>query len=40
MLVAASIFVPLILCYTLWGYIKMWGTLNSGHIKANEHGLY
>ena len=40
MLVAASIFVPLILCYTLWGYFKMWGTLNSDHIKANEHGLY
>lgn len=40
MLVAASIFVPLILCYTLWGYFKMWGTLNADDIKANEHGLY
>lgn len=40
MLVAASIFVPLILCYTLWGYFKMWGTLSAEHIKADEHGLY
>ncbi|MDP9514180.1 cytochrome d ubiquinol oxidase subunit II [Pseudomonas protegens] len=40
MLVVASIFVPLILCYTLWGYFKMWGRLTAGHIKANDHGLY
>lgn len=40
MLVVASIFVPLILGYTLWEYFKMWGRLNAGHIKANDHGLY
>jgi cytochrome d ubiquinol oxidase subunit II len=32
--------VPLILCYTLWGYVRMWGRLNRGHIDANPHGLY
>ena len=27
MFVAAAIFVPIILLYTLWSYIKMWGTV-------------
>lgn len=40
MLVAASIFVPLILCYTLWCYAKMWGTVTPAHINDNPHGLY
>lgn len=40
MLVAACIFVPLILCYTLWGYVKMWGKVTTGHIESNSHGLY
>ncbi len=40
MFVVACIFVPLILCYTLWGYVKMWGRLNRKHIEANSHGLY
>jgi cytochrome d ubiquinol oxidase subunit II len=40
MLVAACIFVPLILCYTLWGYVKMWGKVTTVHIERNSHGLY
>ncbi|WP_213878601.1 cytochrome d ubiquinol oxidase subunit II [Pseudomonas sp. dw_358] len=40
MLVAASVFVPLILCYTLWCYVKMWGKVTTTHIDNNPHGLY
>lgn len=40
MLVAAAIFVPLILCYTLWCYAKMWGKVTTKHIDANPHSLY
>jgi len=40
MLVAAGIFVPLILCYTLWSYIKMWGKVTTAHIESDTHGLY
>ncbi|MGH8355344.1 MAG: cytochrome d ubiquinol oxidase subunit II [Pseudomonas sp.] len=40
MLVAAGLFIPLILCYTLWGYVKMWGKVTTGQIEANSHGLY
>ncbi len=40
MLVAASIFVPLILCYTLWCYAKMWGKVTTAHIDSNPHTLY
>ncbi|HEY0287376.1 MAG TPA: cytochrome d ubiquinol oxidase subunit II [Pseudomonas sp.] len=40
MLVAAAIFVPLILCYTLWCYAKMWGKVTTSHIDSNPHGLY
>lgn len=40
MFVVACIFVPLILLYSLWGYVKMWGKLNDGSIEANPHGLY
>lgn len=40
MLVAAAIFVPLILCYTLWCYAKMWGKVTTAHIQDNQHGLY
>ena len=40
MFVAACIFVPLILLYTLWGYYKMWGKINAKTIDANPHGLY
>ena len=40
MLVAAAIFVPLILCYTLWCYAKMWGKVTTAQIQDNQHGLY
>ncbi|MNM90881.1 Cytochrome bd-I ubiquinol oxidase subunit 2 [compost metagenome] len=40
MLVVAGIFVPLILAYTLWCYLRMWGRLNDKIIEANPHGLY
>ncbi len=40
MLVVALIFVPLILLYTLWSYLRMWGRLNDQTIEANPHGLY
>ncbi|CDF83484.1 Cytochrome d ubiquinol oxidase subunit 2 [Pseudomonas knackmussii B13] len=36
----ACVFVPIILCYTLWGYVRMWGRLSRKHIDANPHGLY
>ncbi|WAJ39544.1 cytochrome d ubiquinol oxidase subunit II [Pseudomonas sp. GOM7] len=40
MFVVACLFVPLILLYTLWSYIRMWGKLNDSSIEANPHGLY
>ena len=40
MFIAAGIFVPIILVYTLWSYIKMWGVVKVSHIDENPHGLY
>jgi cytochrome d ubiquinol oxidase subunit II len=40
MTVVACIFVPLILCYTLWCYIKMFGRLDAKFIEDNKHSLY
>ena len=40
MFVVACIFVPIILLYTLWSYIRMWGKLNDSSIEANPHSLY
>lgn len=40
MFVVACIFVPIILTYTLWGYVRMWGRLTNKTIDANPHGLY
>ena len=40
MFIAAAIFVPIILVYTLWSYIKMWGTVKVADIDADPHGLY
>lgn len=36
----ALIFVPLILFYTTWCYIKMFGRLDKNHIENNKHSLY
>ncbi len=40
MLVAAVIFVPIILAYTLWTYFKMFGRVNKQFIEANKHSVY
>ncbi|MFB9885240.1 cytochrome d ubiquinol oxidase subunit II [Balneatrix alpica] len=40
MLIAAAIFVPLILAYSLWCYKRMWGKLDQAHIEAHSHSLY
>ncbi|MDY7220104.1 cytochrome d ubiquinol oxidase subunit II [Denitrificimonas sp. JX-1] len=40
MFIAAIIFVPIILTYTLWSYIKMWGTVKVTDIDSDPHGLY
>jgi len=40
MTVAAGIFVPVILLYTLWCYWKLWGKVTPAHIDRNPHGLY
>lgn len=40
MFVVACIFVPIILAYTLWSYVRMWGRLTNKTIEANPHGLY
>ena len=40
MLVAAVIFVPIILAYTLWTYFKMFGRVNKQFIEDNKHSVY
>ncbi len=40
MLFATLLFVPIILIYTVWCYIKLWGTFTVEDIRANEHSLY
>lgn len=40
MTVAAGIFVPIILTYTLWCYWKLWGKVTPAHIDLNPHSLY
>ncbi|RVU84095.1 cytochrome d ubiquinol oxidase subunit II [Leucothrix sargassi] len=40
MLGATVLFVPIILIYTLWCYIKLWGAYTVEDIRANEHSLY
>ncbi|QFI53867.1 cytochrome d ubiquinol oxidase subunit II [Aeromonas simiae] len=40
MTVVAAIFVPTVLGYTLWTYIKMFGRLSTKHIEENQHSLY
>ena len=37
---AAIIFVPIVLSYTLWSYIKMYGRLNRQFIEDNKTSLY
>lgn len=40
MLYVALIFVPIVLGYTIWCYVKMAGRLDSDFIARNDHGLY
>lgn len=40
MFVAACIFVPLVLSYTIWTYIKMFGRLDAKFIEDNNASLY
>ncbi|WP_257903593.1 cytochrome d ubiquinol oxidase subunit II [Pseudoalteromonas sp. CR1] len=40
MLVAVAIFVPLILTYTTWCYVKMWRRVTVDEIETNTHGSY
>jgi cytochrome d ubiquinol oxidase subunit II len=40
MLVAVAIFVPLILTYTTWCYVKMWRRVTVEEIETNTHGSY
>ncbi|MDO2947467.1 cytochrome d ubiquinol oxidase subunit II [Aeromonas simiae] len=40
MTVVAAVFVPTVLAYTIWTYIKMFGRLSTKHIEENQHSLY
>lgn len=40
MLVAAVIFVPIVLGYTIWTYIKMFGRVNEQFVTDNKHSVY
>lgn len=40
MTIVAAVFVPIILAYTLWCYIKMFGRLDAQYIEDNKHSLY
>jgi len=40
MFFVACVFVPIVLGYTIWCYVKMFGRLNEQHIRDNSHSLY
>ena len=40
MLVAAVIFVPIVLGYTIWTYIKMFGRVSEQFVTDNKHSVY
>lgn len=40
MFIVACIFVPLVLSYTIWSYIKMYGRLDAKYIENNSASLY
>ena len=35
----ASVFVPIVLCYTIWCFYKMWGRVDEKHIETNSNSL-
>jgi cytochrome d ubiquinol oxidase subunit II len=40
MTVVAVVFVPTVLAYTIWTYIKMFGRVSNKHIEDNQQSLY
>jgi cytochrome d ubiquinol oxidase subunit II len=40
MFFVACVFVSIVLGYTIWSYIKMFGRINAQHISNNTHSLY
>ena len=40
MLILALIFVVILLSYTIWSYIKMFGRIDENFIENNKHSLY
>ncbi|WP_325809732.1 MULTISPECIES: cytochrome d ubiquinol oxidase subunit II [unclassified Cocleimonas] len=40
MLFATLLFVPIILIYTVWCYVKLWGKYSVEDIRAKQHSLY
>ncbi|MDD0823644.1 cytochrome d ubiquinol oxidase subunit II [Mannheimia sp. AT1] len=40
MLIVAAIFVPLVLSYTIWSYIKMYGRLDASYLEENKASAY
>lgn len=37
---AVAIFLPIVLIYTIWSYVRMWGQLNIDHIENSRHSFY
>ena len=37
---AVVIFLPLVLAYTIWSYVKMWGRVTTEHIEIKTHSAY
>jgi cytochrome bd ubiquinol oxidase subunit II len=37
---AAAIFVPIVLGYTIWTYVKMFGRVSSQFVEKNKHSVY
>ena len=40
MTIVAAVFVPIILAYTIWAYMKMYGRLDARFIEDNKNSLY
>lgn len=40
MFCVVAVFLPIVLFYTIWSYIKMFGRLNKNYIEKNDHLLY
>ena len=40
MLGAVAIFLPIVLAYTIWCYVRMWGRVTAAGIAAQSHSAY